>query len=216
MQVDINAITYEEIVQFLKYVQAVGDNKSRKLAHDLQQARLKDGCNTTNTIGTDYWYNRFNRLANAIGYDMTVTDVYKLTDDIIYDIGNTRDWILDFKSLVTVDHASTDMGQLVALGQAILGRATQLCPIETGRLRASGKLLVFDDYIIIYFDCPYGVYVHDNLNAHHNIGQAKFLYSAMQQMMPNRQVQVEYVGEDIIWCSISLKRAIKYGHYHYY
>lgn len=214
MQVNINAISYEEIVQFLKYAQTVGDSKHRRLARALQDARLSDGETVENIIETKYWHGRFKRLANAIGYgDMRIMDIYKVTDDILYDIHTGRNWISDFKVLATSDYGITAMGQLVTLGQAILGMATQLCPMETGRLRQSGTLLVYDNYIVIYFDCPYATYVHDDLNKHHNIGQAKFLEVAMQQMLPNRQVWVEHEGENIVWCSISINYGVRYGHY---
>lgn len=81
--------------------------------------------------------------------------------------------------------------ELERLGTAILGRAVELCPIETGFLRRSGKLYVYNDYIRIIFECPYSLYVHENMNTTHAFGQAKFLETAAQEMLRNTSVWVE-------------------------
>ena len=213
IKVDINNVTYQQIMEFLNYAQATGTYRDRRLARILQEARLSDNYSVTNLIGKGDWHKRFEPLANAIGYDMGVQQIYRVVDHILYDIRHTRDWISDFKVLANSDFGVSAIGQLTVLGQAILGRATELCPIETGALRASGTLLVYDNYIVIYFDCPYATYVHDNLNNHHNVGQAKFLEVAMQEMLPYQTVWTEYYGENIVWCSIGLNNKVEYRHY---
>ena len=94
-----------------------------------------------------------------------------------------RDWILS-------------IGELEKIGTAILGLAVERCPIETGFLRSSGKLYVSNNDIRIIFECPYAAYVHDNMSAQHPIGQAKFLESAAQDILPKISVWTETTGND--------------------
>ena len=94
-----------------------------------------------------------------------------------------RDWILS-------------IGELEKIGTAILGLAVERCPIETGFLRSSGKLYVSDNDIRIIFECPYAAYVHDNMSAQHPIGQAKFLESAAQDILPKISIWTETTGND--------------------
>jgi hypothetical protein len=51
-------------------------------------------------------------------------------------------------------------------------------PVDLGTLRGSGFIKVKGDTFIIGFGGPaasYAVYVHENLQAHHPVGQAKYL-----------------------------------------
>ena len=50
---------------------------------------------------------------------------------------------------------------------------------------------MFNDYIRIIFECPYSLYVHENVNTTHAFGQAKFLETAAQEMLRNTSVWVE-------------------------
>jgi len=68
----------------------------------------------------------------------------------------------------------------------------QLTPVLTGALRAShetkrprtdgGSLVV--DIVVGGPAAPYALYVHENLDAHHKVGQAKFLESAVLAYQP--------------------------------
>lgn len=86
--------------------------------------------------------------------------------------------------------------QLETIGRAILGLAIEYCPIETGRLRRSGKLYVSDNDIRIIFECEYAAYVHDNVNAQHPVGQAKYLEKAAQDILPKISVWTETTGDN--------------------
>ena len=88
------------------------------------------------------------------------------------------------------DSYMLSMDQLISLGKTILGRSNELCPIETGFLRSSGTLYVFKDYIKILYRCPYAVYVHENVNKSHPFGQAKFLETAVQEILSTRPAYV--------------------------
>lgn len=75
------------------------------------------------------------------------------------------------------------MVALREIGEELMTAAKQLCPVRYGALRASGlahaverdgdslrEVLSFGNDAV-----DYAIYVHENLNAHHNVGQAKFL-----------------------------------------
>lgn len=71
----------------------------------------------------------------------------------------------------------------------ILNRAKSLTPVDTGRLRDSGRLIEVKDGIAIAFggmivrgvDVDYAVYVHERTDQHHKVGQAKFLDRAVRE-----------------------------------
>lgn len=71
----------------------------------------------------------------------------------------------------------------------ILRVAKSLCPVDTGRLVNSGKLVkVGSGEYVIVFDCPYAWYVHENLSANHpNGGTAKFLDKAIISVLGSIQ-----------------------------
>lgn len=68
--------------------------------------------------------------------------------------------------------------------ERIMAQAKRLTPVDTGALRASGhvqkpKVIPRTRIeVVLGFggpSVPYAVYVHENLDAHHKVGQAKFL-----------------------------------------
>lgn len=136
----------------------------------------------------------------------------KLTQELIADVRKSKQWAKEVEAICRRARAIQlgkkklvnkvknqfikssyilSMQDLIKIGQAILGRSTELCPIFTGFLRSSGTLYVIDNYIRIIYECPYAQYVHENVNAVHPIGQAKFLEVAAQEILQNQSVWVE-------------------------
>lgn len=72
---------------------------------------------------------------------------------------------------------------LYAEGERIMAEAKRLCPVDTGTLRSTGhvqKPVIRRGSIEVTLGfggpaAPYAVYVHENLNVHHTVGQAKYL-----------------------------------------
>lgn len=184
-------------------------------------------------------YNKFDRLADAINssdiFSKTgVTDIYKISDDILDDIYVARDWLKSFqdyqrqlggflKSTGSVDIPSLQK-ELFKLGQSILGRAEELAPYKTGELRRSGVLMVAEggNQIIIGFVAPYATYVHENLEIKHPYhksnpdcgGQAKFLEKALQEFFPDRSVWTDIMGVSGVSATISINPLlIEYRHW---
>lgn len=184
-------------------------------------------------------YNKFDHLADAINSSDTfsrggVTDIYKISDDILDDIYVARDWLKSFqdyqrqlggflKSSGSVDISSLQK-ELLRLGQSILGRAEELAPYKTGELRRSGVLMVADggNQIIIGFVAPYATYVHENLEIKHPYhksnpdcgGQAKFLEKALQEFFPDRSVWTDIMGVSGVSATISINPLlIEYRHW---
>lgn len=68
-----------------------------------------------------------------------------------------------------------------------LTKAKGYTPVKTGALRGSGRVEVLQDdpfVIEIMFGgplAPYAPRVHEDLNAHHRVGQAKFLARAVTE-----------------------------------
>lgn len=68
---------------------------------------------------------------------------------------------------------------LDAAGITVSGRARELTPVDTGRLRSSITWQrVTDNEVHIGTNVEYAIYVHENINAQHRVGQAKFLERA--------------------------------------
>jgi hypothetical protein len=71
----------------------------------------------------------------------------------------------------------------------VLGDAVQLTPVLTGALAASGTTLPIEVNGTsikkeIAFNTDYAAAVHENLDAHHEVGQAKYLSTALEQNAP--------------------------------
>lgn len=72
-------------------------------------------------------------------------------------------------------------------GEVIMTEAKKRTPVDTGALRASGhvhplEITAGQVAVLLGFggpSAPYAIYVHENLHAHHPVGQAKFLESAV-------------------------------------
>jgi len=70
--------------------------------------------------------------------------------------------------------------KMLTLANAILIRAKQLVPVDTGVLKASGEVVKRGgrglQRYTVRFTAPYAIYVHENLSARHAHGkEAKFL-----------------------------------------
>lgn len=74
-------------------------------------------------------------------------------------------------------------------GKKVLGDAQQLCPVDTGFLQGSatsspakieGNGVTKD----LGFNASYAIFVHENLTAHHDVGQAKFLETSIKRNYP--------------------------------
>lgn len=145
----------------------------------------------------------------------------KGTQELIYDIKKVKEWSKEVESIVNQaelkykakikqeQRAVTEaqkkylrsqhiltIEQLEIIGKAILGLAIEYCPIETGRLRSSGKLYVSNQSIRIIFECEYAAYVHDNPNAQHPVGRYHYLVDAAQDILPKISVWTEVTGND--------------------
>ena len=60
-------------------------------------------------------------------------------------------------------------------GETVLEKSRAMVPVDTGRLRDSGKVTVQGLEGCISYDTPYAEVVHENPFAHHPAGQYKFL-----------------------------------------
>lgn len=74
---------------------------------------------------------------------------------------------------------------LLDCGNDLQQKAQDLTPVDTGALRSSafteadrqGK----NPGVVVGFEEEYAIYVHENLEAHHPVGQAKFLEQPLQE-----------------------------------
>ncbi|WIV13203.1 hypothetical protein [Proteiniborus sp. MB09-C3] len=158
-------------------------------------------------------FNRIVDISKNINLEQgKLKQVIRMADDLIFDIKNTRDWLNKYQSIMKRGYY-TSQDKLELLGKAILGRAIELCPIDTGLLRTSGSLLIGNGFIVIVFTAPYASYVHENMAVYHPVGQAKFLELALSEFIPNKTTWVETHGKNIVYARIDLAMNVKYKHY---
>lgn len=76
--------------------------------------------------------------------------------------------------------------------QPIMTASKQQCPVDTGALRATGnveKPEFHGDSVTVRLTyggaaAPYAIYVHENVSAHHPVGNAKFLEVPLRAAIP--------------------------------
>jgi hypothetical protein len=91
---------------------------------------------------------------------------------------------------------------LLDCGNDLQQKAQDLTPVDTGALRASafteadrqGK----NPSVIVGFEEEYAIFVHENLEAHHDNGQAKFLEQPLQENIDKYVGHVRDKVQDLI------------------
>lgn len=92
-----------------------------------------------------------------------------------------------------VTKASTTAGRALREEAEIeMTEAKQRTPVDTGALRASGRVEgpeIRGEEVSVTFQfgdaaAPYALYVHENMDAFHKVGQAKFLESTLIESQP--------------------------------
>lgn len=79
------------------------------------------------------------------------------------------------------------LAELHDSGEAIIADAQVHCPVEWGTLQGSGTV---DDSrldqgeVTMGFNTNYAAAVHENMDAHHSQGEAKFLENAVKRGVP--------------------------------
>lgn len=158
----------------------------------------------------------FTDISNTINRDSIngFSKAVRITEKVVQDLVYTRKWLEEYSRLKNMNVFLDPLHALETMGRAILGRAVELCPILTGRLRASGTLFVFPpSSVVITFSAPYATYVHENLNNFHPRGQAKFLEQALQEFLPDQSTWVEVHGESIVYAQLGVEGSVYYRHY---
>lgn len=208
-----------ESPNFKEILRVLGELAKVKQPNSNEAGNLYRRLNTMQILKDPNKYKKFDKLGNNFGlYQSNLRQVYKVSDEIIKDMTNARDWLESYEKFSRLTQITNLKGlhrELIQLGKSILGRAIELCPKDTGFLRSSGTLLDFGTYILIVFTAPYATYVHENMEiAHPNGGRAKFLELALQEFFPNRSVWTDIHGYNGVMCKISINPLLlEYRHY---
>ena len=88
---------------------------------------------------------------------------------------------------------------LLKLANHTIGVSQALCPVDTGALQASGTVGELEDAgeklsVTIGHNTNYAAAVHERLDVHHPQGQAKFLETAIREVMPKA---AEFIGNEV-------------------
>lgn len=219
IQVNFNVSESNSFLDILnrlsKYVKEIGPIIKRGWAEEEANNLLNDLRKQEILIDEGAYANRFEALGNFGLED--VDNVYKIADDIIYDIKDALDWIVEYKKWVESVRKTDSAGtreQLIKIGQSILARAVDLAPMDTGYLKSSGLLVVKENSVVITFQAPYATYVHEDMSKTHTTGRAKFLEIAVQEFFPDRTVWVEETGYSGVYVELSIRpEYVNYKHY---
>lgn len=102
--------------------------------------------------------------------------------DVTLEIGQFQKRLEGYRSRINPKRL---VSVVVIASETILTTAIEITPIEFGTLRSSGSVKYEGDNRsvkgVISFGGPaagYALYVHERLDVHHDIGQAKFLEDA--------------------------------------
>ena len=172
---------------------------------EIHRQVLRNITNSIHVSTNKYLLDKFASFNFGSGGKDIFKKLVKVTAELITYLDETKSWVKEVdKTIRDAERKYTkairenaeinnliSMNKLEDIGRAILGRSTELCPYETGFLRSSGTIYVYDDYIRIIYECPYAMYVHENINAEHPFGQAKFLETAAQEVLQSKSVWVE-------------------------
>lgn len=183
------------------------DNTTKQIVRDVI-GRVHDGLyKETNK----YILDKFDSLELPSIDTKSFNKLISVSEELVHDVRKQKAWLREVEKILKnaqknwvkaakenrVKSSYLTSSQLEDIGRAILGRAIELCPLETGFLRSSGRVYVYKNYIRIIFECPYAAYVHENINNVHPIGQAKFLETAAQEMLGNRSIWIEQLGATV-------------------
>lgn len=88
---------------------------------------------------------------------------------------------------------------LLECGNDLQQKAVDITPKDTGALRGSAHTdaepQAGKPSVVVAFDEEYAIYVHENLEAHHPVGQAKFLEQPLRE---NADKYIKYIGEKVM------------------
>lgn len=74
---------------------------------------------------------------------------------------------------------------LLKAGLFLQRESQKLVPIDTGALKASANTRIegegLDSSVVVSYGTEYAIYVHENLEAHHPVGQAKYLSTPLTE-----------------------------------
>lgn len=93
--------------------------------------------------------------------------------------------------------SDTVQSALLDCGNDLQQKAVDITPIDTGALRASAFTEAesgSNPSVIVGFEEEYAIFVHENLEAHHPVGQAKFLEQPLKE---NSDKYVKYVRDKV-------------------
>jgi hypothetical protein len=90
------------------------------------------------------------------------------------------------KNLDRVLHAlqKAAVASLKAEAEVVLEKAKSRTPVDTGQLRDSGHVVADKNEVRVVFDAPHALVVHEDLAAHHDNGEAKFLEATLSEAEP--------------------------------
>ncbi len=90
---------------------------------------------------------------------------------------------------------------LLDCGNDLQQKAQDLTPVDTGALRASAFTEAesgSNPSVIVGYTEEYAIFVHENLEAHHDVGQAKFLEQPLQENIDKYVGHVRDKVQDLI------------------
>lgn len=76
--------------------------------------------------------------------------------------------------------------------EGVMGESKKECPVDTGNLRSSGFVgMPENGEMLLIYPVEYGLYVHENLEAAHPTGKAKFLEDPVNRNLDKLPTMIE-------------------------
>lgn len=164
--------------------------KAKELSSELGAIKI-----TTTKDINNYVRDITSELLDVLPTNIGQARIFNITNDFINDLQETVDWLDKYREFML---NTSGIINIEALGKAILLRAVELAPIDTGLLRKSGLLVTTNNSIEIIFSVPYAVYVHEDMDARHTTGRSKFLEVAVQEVFKDETIVIDILDNGAI------------------
>ena len=90
-------------------------------------------------------------------------------------------------ALIAEGKAEKALNGLEKLATEIMSLSQSRCPVDTGTLRGSAQIRREEKSVSVGYGgaaSSYSIKVHEDMSAHHPVGQAKFLETAFDELRP--------------------------------
>ena len=120
-----------------------------------------------------------------------LNNVYQLIDTLDNDVFSNEQDTLD--NDVLINNKDT-----LSIAIAVYNKSQTYVPVDTGKLKKSGYIEIFDEFVRVGYNCSYAAVVHEVIENHHDLPtKSKYLedacYDTLAYMQSGNEVPFSFV-----------------------